>query len=216
VSGSDACEKLKLTGLGINGPNTLYHNLTFQELLDHEIANYEGEIAVTEYGETFTVDTGKFTGRSPSDKWIVLNEGSESAENIDWGSVNQPTSPEVFDKLFDQAVNYFNTKEKAYVFDCFCGANPHTQKKIRFVHEMAWQQHFVTNMFIRPETKEEIENFDPDFTVINACSQMADDWEKLGLNSEVAVVFNIEKKCAVIFGTWYGGENKVSDLCGCV
>jgi len=68
---------------------------------------------------------------------------------------------------------------------------------------MAWQQHFVTNMFIRPETKEEIENFDPDFTVINACSQVDEDWERHGLNSEVAVVFNVEKKAAIIFGTWY-------------
>lgn len=208
VTGPDACKKLKLSSLGINGPNTLYHNLTFQELLDHEIANGEGEIANTEYGETFTVDTGKFTGRSPTDKWIVFNKGSESAANIDWGEVNQPTTPEVFDKLYDKAVNYFNTKDEAYVFDCFCGANPKTQKKVRFVHEMAWQQHFVTNMFIRPETKEDIENFEPDFTVINACSQVDEDWEKHGLNSEVAVVFNIEKKCAVIFGTWYGGENK--------
>ena len=80
---------------------------------------------------------------------------------------------------------------------------------MRFVHEMAWQQHFVTNMFIRPGSKEEIEDFEPDFTIINACSQVDEDWEKHGLNSDVAVVFNIEKKCAVIFGTWYGGENKV-------
>lgn len=208
ILGADACKKLNLTSLGIDGPSTLYHNLTFQELLDHEIANGEGEIAVTKYGKTFTVDTGKFTGRSPKDKWIVLNKGSESEANIDWGSVNQPTSPEVFDELYQKAVNYFSSKEKAYVFDCFCGANPKTQKKVRFVHEMAWQQHFVTNMFIRPETKEEIKNFEPDFTIINACSQVAEDWEKHGLNSDVAVVFNIEKKCAVIFGTWYGGENK--------
>jgi len=208
VAGADACKKLNLTSLGIDGPTTLYHNLTFQELLEHEIANGEGEIAVTKYGETFTVDTGKFTGRSPKDKWIVRNKGSESEANIDWGSVNQPTSPEVFDALYEKAVNYFSSKEKAYVFDCFCGANPKTQKKVRFVHEMAWQQHFVTNMFIRPETKEQIENFEPDFTIINACSQVAEDWEEHDLNSDVAVVFNIEKKCAVIFGTWYGGENK--------
>lgn len=208
ISGPDACNKLNLDQIGINGPNVLYHNLTFEELHEHEIANNEGEIAATEYGSTFTVDTGKFTGRSPGDKWIVLNEGTESAENIDWGDVNQPTSPEVFDELYEKAVKSFNSKDKAYVFDCFCGANPKTQKKIRFVHEMAWQQHFVTNMFIRPETKEQIENFDPDFTIINACSQVDEDWEKHGLNSEVAVVFNIEKKCAVIFGTWYGGENK--------
>jgi phosphoenolpyruvate carboxykinase (ATP) len=80
---------------------------------------------------------------------------------------------------------------------------------VRFVHEMAWQQHFVTNMFIRPGSKEEIENFEADFTIINACSLVDEDWEKHGLNSDVAVVFNIEKKVAVIFGTWYGGENKV-------
>eukprot|EP00557_Chaetoceros_sp_GSL56_P003143 CAMPEP_0176494422 /NCGR_PEP_ID=MMETSP0200_2-20121128/10086_1 /TAXON_ID=947934 /ORGANISM="Chaetoceros sp., Strain GSL56" /LENGTH=552 /DNA_ID=CAMNT_0017892175 /DNA_START=183 /DNA_END=1839 /DNA_ORIENTATION=- len=208
VSGPDACDKLKLSALGIKGPTTLYHNLTFEELHQHEIANGEGEIAYTKYGKTFTVDTGKFTGRSPKDKWIVLNKGSESEGNIDWGAVNKPTTPEVFDELYEKAVKYFSSKEKAYVFDCFCGANPKTQKKIRFVHEMAWQQHFVTNMFIRPETRDQIEDFEPDFTVINACSQVDEDWERHGLNSEVAVVFNIEKKCAVIFGTWYGGENK--------
>lgn len=208
IEGHDACSQVGIDALGITGPNTIYHNLTFQQLFDHEVQNGEGEVANAEYGNTFTVDTGKFTGRSPKDKWIVLNKGSESADNIDWGAINQPTSPEVFDELFDKAVNHFNSKEHAYVFDCYCGANPKSQKKVRFVHEMAWQQHFVTNMFIRPETKEEIEGFEPDFTVINACSQVVEDWERLGLNSEVAVVFNVEKKKAIIFGTWYGGENK--------
>jgi len=208
ISGLDACTNVGIDKLGITGPTTLYHSLTFQELFDHEVANEEGEIASAEYGDTFTVDTGKFTGRSPKDKWIVLNKDTESEKNIDWGAVNQPTSPEVFDELYEKAIKYFNTKEKAYVFDCFCGANPNSQKKVRFVHEMAWQQHFVTNMFIRPETKEDIKNFLPDFTVINACSQVNEDWERHGLNSEVAVVFNVEKKTAVIFGTWYGGENK--------
>lgn len=208
ITGTDACERLSLISLGIHGPTTLYHNLTFQELLDHEVANGEGKIAKTKYGSAFTIDTGKFTGRSPNDKWIVFNKDSKSSKNIDWGSVNQSTSPEVFDDLYDKAIEYFNTKDKAYVFDCFCGANPKTQKKVRFIHEMAWQQHFVTNMFIRPKSKDDLVNFDPDFTVINACSQVNEDWKKHGLNSDVAVVFNIEKKCAVIFGTWYGGENK--------
>mmetsp|Transcript_32473 Transcript_32473/g.37816 ORF Transcript_32473/g.37816 Transcript_32473/m.37816 type:complete len:633 (-) Transcript_32473:231-2129(-) len=208
ITGKDSCQNVGIDTLGITGPSTIYHNLTFQELFDHEVKNGEGKVASAEYGDTFTVDTGKFTGRSPNDKWLVLNKGSETEENIDWGSINQPTSPEVFDELYEKAIKHFNSKEKAYVFDCFCGASKKTHKKIRFVHEMAWQQHFVTNMFIRPETKEEIENFDPDFTVINACSQVDEDWERHGLNSEVAVVFNIEKKVAVIFGTWYGGENK--------
>lgn len=154
------------------------------------------------------MDTGKFTGRSPKDKWIVKNVGSESDANIDWGNVNQPTSPEVFDELYEKAVKHFNTLDKAYVFDGFCGANPKSQRKIRFVHEMAWQQHFVTNMFIRANHESDLDGFEPDFTVINACSQVDEDWERHGLNSEVAVVFNVEKKCAVIFGTWYGGENK--------
>lgn len=207
-NGSNACDNLGLDKLGIHGPKTLFHNLTYQQLFEHEVINKEGKVATTEYGECFAVDTGKFTGRSPKDKWVVLNKGSDSETHVDWGEINQATTPEVFDKLYDKAIAHFNCKDKAYVFDCYCGANPKTQKKIRFVHEMAWQQHFVTNMFIRPETREEIENFEPDFTVINACSQIVEDWKEYGLNSEVAVVFNIEKKCAVIFGTWYGGENK--------
>lgn len=208
VEGTDACLKVGISTLGITGPATIYRNLAFQELFDHEVANEEGKVANAEYGDTFAVDTGKFTGRSPKDKWIVLNKGSESAENIDWNNINQATTPEVFDELYDKAVNYFNTRETAYVFDGYCGSSPKSQRKIRFVHEMAWQQHFVSNMFIRPETDAELENFDPDFTVINCCSQVDEDWERHGLNSDTAVVFNIEKKTAVIFGTWYGGENK--------
>ncbi|KAL7442459.1 hypothetical protein ACHAXH_009241 [Discostella pseudostelligera] len=208
ITGSDACAKAGIAGLGITGPKTIYKNQTFEELFQHEVANNEGKVANAEYGDTFTVDTGKFTGRSPKDKWIVKNIGSESDANIDWGKVNQPTSPEVFDELYEKAIKYFNTKDKAYVFDGFCGANPKSQRKIRFVHEMAWQQHFVTNMFIRANDASDLEGFEPDFTVINACSQVDEDWKKHGLNSEVAVVFNVEKKCAVIFGTWYGGENK--------
>jgi ATP-dependent phosphoenolpyruvate carboxykinase len=161
-----------------------------------------------EYGETFSVDTGKFTGRSPKDKWIVKNVGSDSDKNVWWGAVNQPTTPEVFDELYAKAQDHFNSLDTMYVFDGYAGASPASQKKVRFVHELAWQQHFVTNMFIRPETREELEGFEPDFTIINACSKDNEEWKKHNLNSEVAVMFNIEKKVAVIFGTWYGGENK--------
>ena len=163
---------------------------SLRQLFQHEVNNNEGKVASAEYGETFTVDTGKFTGRSPSDKWIVRNPGTESEANLDWGKVNQPTSPEVFDELYEKAVKHFNSLDKAYVFDGFCGANPKSQRKIRFVHEMAWQQHFVTNMFIRADDESALEGFEPDFTVINACSQVDEDWKKHGLNSEVAVVFN--------------------------
>lgn len=182
--------------------------MTFQELFEHEQANNEGVVASAEYGDTFTVYSGKYTGRSPKDKWVVYNEGSQSAENIDWNEINQATTPEVFDELYDKAVAHFNTLDKCYVFDCYCGANPKSRKKIRFVHEMAWQQHFVSNMFVRPADPAELDDFEPDFTVINACSKEDDDWERHNLNSETAVVFNIEKGKAAIFGTWYGGENK--------
>jgi len=208
VVGTDACVKVGLNSLGITGPTTIHRNLNFQELFEHEQANNEGKVAAASNGDTFTVYTGKYTGRSPKDKWIVYNEGSQSAEHVDWNDINQATTPEVFDELYDKAVAHFNTLEKAYVFDCYCGASPKSRKKIRFVHEMAWQQHFVSNMFIRPQTREELENFEPDFTIINCCSQVDNDWERHNLHSETAVVFNIEKGKAVIFGTWYGGENK--------
>uniref|UniRef100_A0A7S1BZT4 phosphoenolpyruvate carboxykinase (ATP) n=1 Tax=Corethron hystrix TaxID=216773 RepID=A0A7S1BZT4_9STRA len=208
--GPSACESVPnfVSKLGISGPTTIYRNLTYQELYDHTVENNEGKVANAEYGDTFTVDTGKFTGRSPKDKWLVKNSGSDSEANIDWGDVNQATTPEVFDELYEKAVAHFDSLEKVYVADVFCGANPKSQKKIRFVHELAWQQHFVTNMFIRPESSEELEGFDPDFTVINACSLVNEDWKRHNLNSDTAVVFNLEKKTAVIFGTWYGGENK--------
>jgi len=208
VQGTDACLKVGLDKLGITGPSTIYRNLTFQELFEHEQANREGVVAKAEYGDTFAVDTGKYTGRSPKDRWIVKNPGSETEANIDWNDINQPTAPQVFDELYDKAVDYFNGREKAYVFDGYVGANPATRKKVRFVHEMAWQQHFVTNMFIRPNDPAELENFEPDFTVVNCCSQVDSDWEKHNLHSDTAVVFNVEKERAVIFGTWYGGENK--------
>lgn len=172
------------------------------------MTNEEGIVAGAEYGDTMCVYTGKYTGRSPKDKWIVYNEGSESSENIDWNNINQATTPEVFEKLNEKAVNYFNSLERAYVFDCYCGANPKTRKKIRFVMEMAWQVHFVSNMFIRPAHPEDLNDFEPDFTVLNCCSQEVEDFESLNLNSETAAAFNVEEGKGLIFGTWYGGENK--------
>ena len=110
----------------------------------YETTNQEGKTVQAKYGEVMAVRTGKYTGRSPKDKWIVKNEGSETAENIDWGDVNQPTTPEVFDELYDRAVDYFNTRDTVYVFDGYCGASPQSRKKVRFVFEMAWQVHFGT------------------------------------------------------------------------
>lgn len=205
---SVACDNVGISALGINNPTTIHHNLSYDNLFEHETKNDEGVVFKTKSGDVFGVDTGKFTGRSPGDKWIVKNIGSESDKNLWWGKVNQPTTPEVFTDLLGKAVDHFNTLDEAYVFDGYCGANPASQKKVRFVHQMAWQQHFVSNMFIRPETREELTNFEPDFTVINACPVVNEEWKKHNLNSEVAVAFNIEKRVAVILGTWYGGENK--------
>jgi len=206
--GTDACSKVGIDKMGIINPTTIYRNMTYQEIFEHEQANNEGVVAKAEYGDAFAMSTGKFTGRSPKDKFVVYNPGSQSAENMDWNDINQPTTEEVFDELNEKAVNYFNTLDTAYVFDCYVGASPSSRKKIRFIHEMAWQQHFCTNMFIRPVDPEELDDFEPDFTVINACAEKVEDYERHGLNSETAVLFNIEKGKAVIFGTYYGGENK--------
>jgi ATP-dependent phosphoenolpyruvate carboxykinase len=208
VEGTDACQKVGISKLGITKVKTLYRNLNYQQLFEHEKNNKEGVVAKAEYGDTFAVDTGKYTGRSPKDKFFVRNIGSESDLNLDWNNINQPTTPEVYKELYAKAVDHFNTRETAYVFDGYCGASPKSQKKVRFVHEMAWQQHFVTNMFIRPSSSDELKDFEPDYTIINCCSQVDEDWKRHGLNSETAVVFNVEDKTAVIFGTWYGGENK--------
>jgi phosphoenolpyruvate carboxykinase (ATP) len=212
ILGPDACKKSGLHHIGITGPTTVYRNLSYQELFDHEVSNNEGVVVNAEYGPTFAVDTGKYTGRSPKDRFIVLNPGSETATNIDWNKINQPIAPDVYQQLYDKAIAHMNTRENVYVFDGICGANPSTAKNVRFVHEMAWQQHFVSNMFIRPtsldNTLSESAQNEPDFTVINCCSQTVENWKELGLNSETAVVFNVEAKTAVIFGTWYGGENK--------
>ena len=194
--------------LGIQNVKNIYHNLNYNDLLRHELKNNEGQLLKTKYGNTFSIDTGKFTGRSPKDKWIVKNINSESDKNIWWGDVNKPMNSDIFDTLYEKVINHFNSLDKCYVFDGYCGYNENSQKKVRFIHELSWQQHFVKNMFITKDKQEKLEIFNPDFTIINACSIQNDDWEKHNLNSEVAIALNIEKKIGIIMGTWYGGENK--------
>ena len=169
---STACDSIGINTLGIHKPNTIYHNLSYPELFQHEQDNNEGIVMNAKYGKTFSVDTGKFTGRSPRDKWVVKNIGSDTDNNMWWGDVNQPTSPEVFDELYNKAINHFNTLDKCYVFDGYCGSNPKSRKNVRFVHELAWQHHFVSNMFIKPSSIDELKNAEPDFTIINACSEV--------------------------------------------
>ncbi|TDH70351.1 hypothetical protein CCR75_002899 [Bremia lactucae] len=197
------------TSLGIdkygvtNAMTQIYHNLSFDEIAAHEEANQEG--IFTKNG-TFAIDTGTFTGRSPKDKYIV--DQSPSNQHIWWGDINQPVSPQVFHELYDTVAKHYSTAEKVYVFDGYAGAHAASRKKVRFITELAWQHHFVTNMFRRPLSKDEIVNFQPDFTIINACKVTNAKYTKHKLHSDVFVAFNIENNLAVIGGTWYGGEMK--------
>ena len=192
--------KQDLEQIGIVNAGEVYYNSSYDEL--HEAELKEG-LKVTDNG-TVMVDTGIFTGRSPKDKFFVDQDPSN--KYIAWGDINFKTTKEVFDDLFEKAKNELSNKD-IYVQDVFCGASDASKKSIRVVTEIAWQAHFVKNMFIRPK-KSELECFAPDFVLYNACKIVDNDWEKHNLNSEVFVVFNIEENIAVIGGTLYGGEMK--------
>ena len=187
--------------LGLKNVGTVRHNLSYDELFELESSNAEG--AISENG-TMMVDTGKFTGRSPKDKYFVRQ--GPSGGNLAWGNINKPVSIEIFNELYDEVIDYLSGKD-LYVLDGYCGANEKTRRQARFVTEYAWQSHFVKNMFIRPSDSE-LQEFAPNFTVYNAAGLTNKNWEKHGLNSEVFVIFNIEKNIAIIGGTWYGGEMK--------
>jgi phosphoenolpyruvate carboxykinase (ATP) len=187
--------------LGLKSVGKVFHNLSYDELFDHEVKNQEGKLSAN---GTMMVDTGKFTGRSPKDKYFVKQDPSRG--NIAWGTINQRISVDFFDELYNKVINYLSGKD-VYVTDGYSGANPSTRRQVRFVTEIAWQSHFVKNMFIRPDSAG-LENFAPDFTVYNAAGYSNKRWEEMGLNSDVFVIFNIEKRVAIIGGTWYGGEMK--------
>lgn len=190
-----------IENLGLSGIKEIYHNLSYDELLKHEIANKEGQMSSL---GAFSVDTGIFTGRSPKDKYFVKQD--PSGKFISWGKINRPITPELFEKLLKLAKDELSNKN-IYIQDAFCGSSLTSRKSVRFVTEVAWQAHFVKNMFIRPN-ETELENFHPDFVVYNACKVVNKNFEADGLNSEVFVIFNVEKNVAVIGGTWYGGEMK--------
>ena len=195
---------LGLEKLGIDYQGPVFRNLSYPEITEHEAANDEGVFASN---GAFCCDTGAFTGRSPNDKYFV--DQKPSTDNLWWGKVNKPCSAAVFHDMYEQVTEHYSgAAEKMYVFDGYCGANPNSQKKVRIITELAWQHHFVTNMFIRAATEEEVEDWEPDFTIINGCKVTNKNWEKDGLNSDCFVSFNVEEKKAVIGGTWYGGEMK--------
>lgn len=197
---------------GINDVLELNYNLSFDELYHHELHHHnEGyqKGTVTDSGAV-AVDTGIFTGRSPKDKYIVEEETSR--DNIWWrnelrtSSDNKPISEENWKYLYDLSASRLDGK-KIYVQDGYAGANDDTRLKIRVVTEVAWMAHFVKNMFIRP-TDEELESFEPDFVMLNACQTVNPRWKEMGMNSEVYTVFNLKEKRAIVGGTWYGGEIK--------
>lgn len=190
-----------IASLGLENVKQIFHNLSYDEIFEHEVKNKEG--VVTANG-TFAVDTGIFTGRSPKDKYFV--EQDPSKKYIAWGKINHPISKELFDKLLKKAKSQLSNKD-IYVQDAYCGSSLSSRRAVRFVTEVAWQAHFVKNMFIRPKDSE-IDDFKPEFIVYNACKCVNDEWEKDGLNSEVFVIFNVEENIGVIGGTWYGGEMK--------
>ncbi len=209
---SEILGKLKLSQYGINDVTEVVYNPSYEQLYKEEMnPDLEGfEVGVeSEYGAV-SVDTGIFTGRSPKDKYIVKDETTE--DTVWWKSDqaktsdNKPISKEVWKHGYDLASSQL-TGKRLFVMDLFCGANEDTRLKVRFIMEVAWQAHFVKNMFIRP-SDEELENFEPDFVVLNASKTTNPKWEEQELNSDVFVFFNLTEKKAVIGGSWYGGEMK--------
>ncbi len=202
---------IDLTKYGITGTTELVYNPSYDELFNEETkAELEGyEVGrVSELGAV-DVFTGIYTGRSPKDKFIV--EDDNSRDTVWWTSEeykndNHKATPEAWEAVKDIAKKELSNK-KLYVVDAFCGANEDTRMAVRFIMEVAWQAHFVKNMFIQP-TEAELENFEPDFVVYNASKAKVENYKELGLNSETAVVFNITSHEQVIINTWYGGEMK--------
>ncbi|MDP6658897.1 MAG: phosphoenolpyruvate carboxykinase (ATP) [Candidatus Poseidoniia archaeon] len=186
--------------LGLS-PKLVHRNLSQQDYRDMEL--HRGEGVATESG-TVAVGTGIYTGRSPQDRFFVRQPPSEA--HIDWGAVNQPLAPEAFERLH-ALVREAMTNEELFVFDGYAGADERYRLPLRVVTLRAWQAHFAHNMFIRP-SREELHDFAPQFTVLNAISARADDWKELGLNSEIFIAVNLEQRLIVIGGTEYGGEIK--------
>ena len=203
---------LDLSKYGITGVTEILHNPSYDVLFAEETKpSLEGfeKGQVTELGAV-NVMTGIYTGRSPKDKFFVKNEASENSvwwTSDEYKNDNKPCTEEAWADLKSKAVKQLSGK-RLFVVDTFCGANAATRMKVRFIMEVAWQAHFVTNMFIRP-TAEELEAYgEPDFVCFNASKAKVDNYKELGLNSETATVFNLKTKEQVILNTWYGGEMK--------
>ena len=202
---------IDLTQYGISGTTEVVYNPSFEQLFLEEtkagLSGYEvGQ--ETELGAV-NVMTGIYTGRSPKDKYIVMDENSK--DTVWWTSKEYPNDNHPLSEAAWNTVKAIAQKElsnkRLFVVDAFCGANPDTRMAIRFIVEVAWQAHFVKNMFIIP-SEAELENFQPDFVIYNASKAKVENYQELGLNSETCVAFNITSREQVIINTWYGGEMK--------
>ena len=203
---------LDLSKYGITGVTEIVHNPSYEVLFAEETKpGLEGfeKGQVTDMGAV-NVMTGVYTGRSPKDKFFVKDETSENTvwwTSEEYKNDNKPVDAKCWAAVKDLATKELSNK-RLFVVDAFCGANENSRLKLRFIMEVAWQAHFVTNMFIRP-TAEELANFgEPDFVIMNASKAKVENYKELGLNSETAVVFNLTEKIQVILNTWYGGEMK--------
>jgi len=203
--------ELNLAKYGITGVTEIVHNPSYEKLFEEEMnPALEGfdKGQVTELGAV-NVMTGIYTGRSPKDKFFVMDEVSKDTlwwTSDEFKNDNKPASPEAWASCKEKAIAQLSNK-KLYVMDVFCGANKDTRMSIRFIMEVAWQAHFVKNMFINP-TEEELANFEPDFVSFNASKAKVDNYKELGLNSETVSFFNLKDREQVILNTWYGGEMK--------
>lgn len=201
---------IDLTRYGIENVSDIVYNPSYEVLFEEETkASLEGfeRGVITESGAV-AVDTGIFTGRSPKDKYIVRDDVTR--DTLWWSDQgkndNKPMTQETWEHLRGLVTTQLSGK-RLFVVDTFCGANEDTRLKVRFVTEVAWQAHFVKNMFIRP-TDAELENYEPDFVVMNGAKTTNDKWQEQGLNSENFIAFNLTEKLQIIGGTWYGGEMK--------
>ncbi len=204
-------KQLDLTKYGIVGTTEIVHNPSYEVLFAEET---KAELTGFDKGQetelgAVNVMTGVYTGRSPKDKFIV--DDAQSHDNVWWTSEdykndNKPMSEATWAVVKDIALKELSNK-RLFVVDAFCGTNPDTRIAVRFIVEVAWQAHFVTNMFIQP-TAEELENFEPNFVIYNASKAKVENYKELGLNSETCVAFNTTSREQVILNTWYGGEMK--------
>ena len=204
--------KIDLSKYGITGVTEIVHNPSYDQLFAEEtkpgLQGFE-KGQVTDMGAV-NVMTGVYTGRSPKDKFFVKDAVTENTiwwTSDEYKNDNKPISEKSWKVLKDIATDELS-KKRLFVVDTFCGANENSRLKIRFIMEVAWQAHFVTNMFIRPTAEELADYGEPDFVVLNASKAKVENYKELGLNSETAVVFNLTEKMQVIINTWYGGEMK--------